>query len=109
MSAYRQAYYVQMDDCEIHRIEDTCAANAMGRALNDFRGVKIVGCWTGIEGGRFPDMNGRIDYEVPAHDAAPPRTKRAKPDKTCTLFDDTEVLTQSKKARVAAGLEVNPT
>jgi hypothetical protein len=109
MKPFRQAYYVQMDDCEVHRYEDTCAANAMGRALNDHRGVKIVGCWTGVSGGRFPDMNGRINFEVPPHEAQPPRVKRPKKDKTCQLFDDNEILTESFKARVAAGLDVNPT
>lgn len=102
---YRQAYYVRTSDDRVHRIEDTCAANAMGRALNDHRGLSVLACWSGgLTDQLWPGLSGRINYEVPNHVPAPKRVTREKPDKSCQLFDDYEVLQESNKARVAAGM-----
>lgn len=64
-------YHVTTSDGAMHHIAGTSASEAIGKALDRFRGLTVTGCFTGNI--MMEVLNaGRITYDVPAHSAIPP-------------------------------------
>lgn len=94
-----------MSDTAILDISATCASNAIQSALEMRLGGTVKRCWTGTRNENDPQ--GRTEYDVPLHTAiskAPQKTRRYVEPKECSLFDDDEVLMNSRNARLKAGL-----
>ena len=80
-------------------LDSISAAQAMRLVLERNPGHTIIQCWSGDRGRR--DAYGYIDYEIPPHkpvQAAPRQRPRPDSDRACTLFDDAEVVAESKLA-----------
>ena len=101
-------YHLVLDNEQRFDIETTSAANAMQMTLERNPGRTILKCWSGRDYAirdrsiKGDGAAGIIDYEVPRHIPfiAAPKVKAK--DKTSLMFDDAEILAQSKKAMGAA-------
>ena len=99
----QKSYHIEMKgDGDLRRTFDMpadSAADAIGRALEQNRGFKVVRCYAGgvAQDARYA---GVVEYEVPPHQALPPEEPKVKRQKTpCEMFNDAEIIEQSKATR----------
>lgn len=107
-------YYIIYDDgAQVPLLADS-AADAIGKALRQRLGHKVINCFVGgydANGNpnhdRYP--GGRTDFEVPPHDALvskPARPFVRKPTRgEAELFDDAAVVAESEKSKTNAERE----
>lgn len=102
---FKQAYYITLDNGLTIRIERESAAQAMGQALRENLGRKIIKCWSGAVNPSDPATYGVINYEVPTHEAMTKRPRLVgprKPKGPGELFNDETILSESARALIKA-------
>lgn len=93
-----QTYHVTMDDRTVQDLRASSASEAMTKALHNYREHRVIACHVGgVLDPEHRSLFARMDFPVPKHDPLPPKEPR--PEKpACTLFDDGEILAESKLA-----------
>lgn len=73
-------YHVTMSNGKSYAIDAQNAADAIGMALDQFRGMTVKDCFLG-------GSSGVVNFDVPPHKALPARTEYNKPaEETMDLF-----------------------
>lgn len=73
-------YHIIMSDQKQRNIAGSSAAEAIQKALNRNRQLTVTKCWLGGYEGTDFGQTGRIDFDVPPHQALPPKPPKVQED-----------------------------
>lgn len=86
-----QFYHIKLSDGDSVNVRADSAAVAIYRALRDYRGRTVLACYTGTAAAY-------INFEVPKHEAMPPKKKRKALKTQTELFDVNQIEYLSAEA-----------
>lgn len=90
-----QFYHLKLSDGDSVTIRADSAAVAIYRALRDYRGRTVLACYSGTS-------IAYINFEVPKHEAMPPKKKRKVLKTQTELFDVNQIEYLSDQAQKIA-------
>lgn len=97
----KQRYYILLDNKTQASYERESAAQAIGEALRENLGCKVLRCWIGGFGNV---EHCGMEFEVPPHEAMKKKPRLIgprKPKGPVEMFNDETILSESARAKTA--------